>query len=345
MIDFGTIENEIKQGTYCALWDNPDYMWEAITINPAPDGKREQQQEKTNKMAKKEQITPESNIEKLTYDICKSLIPENWEYITSGFKRDHVLMVLKQLETNEQQTKVFNMIIDSHQTIHNNGFLYSDPDWKQGISLSLALKEIPTKKHIPQIPTNADGVDYTKFAELIKNYDSTVDALSQELEANRKRESSVRELASAIAQLQATMEKAGEESAELKQQNEALKATLQEKDNEIRQKDEQIEQFKAESNKETFNKKEIVNEVVTLMVKEAEEWEDLEERKAVSSIILATLTEYLTPNVKKAVKALKHKKPEPPTPTELVLTKNVTNEIHEVHPNAVGVKIEKEDKK
>lgn len=388
MTDFFQIENEIKQGTYCGLWDNPDYMWEAKTINSnSPNDEQQEkkgeiakteQQKKTDEMEKDDLITPEVLIGELNYNKCKDLDPGDWEYITKGFKKEYVLMVLKSLETSEQQTKIFNSICDGYNAINSNnsfGFIY--PDWIDAISLALKFKKIPTKERTPEIPTNADGVDYTKYSELIKHYSSTIENLSQELEANRKKEQAQQELLAASSQLQAVLEKAGEESEKLKKQNETLQASLEEKGNEIRQKDELLAQLteEAEARKgldedernryearikelteanvllshekvkanNSPNKQAIINELVGEMVKEAQDWEH-EERKTVNSLIMNTCGDYLSNETKKRVKELKKKKSVPMVGGDLVMEKHVGNQVNGVQAGATGVIVKGENK-
>lgn len=323
---FYTIEDQIKQGTYCGRWDNPDYMWENIVINPPPQAKTQQQQEKTDevvkteqqtetdKMEKVEQTIPEVSINELSYEVCKELNPSEWNIVTHGFEEESVVAILQNMTTKCEQLEIYDIIVEACSNYRNpfGDYDYTNPDWVVRVSLLLKLGKIPLTETINNVPINDGNLDYTKYSELLKHYYDISNALSLELEANRKKEHAQQELLAASAQLQTVLKNASEEGDKLKKQNEALKVSLQEKDNEIQQKDMQISQLKKEAeerngldedDKEAF-KLEVINNLIKKMVDEAKEWSEAD-RGIVNGLLMNTCTSYMTKEVTNLVKGLR----------------------------------------
>lgn len=389
-LTFFQIENNIKQGTYCGPWDNPDYMWEAKTLNSNTTNDVQQQEKKgeivkteqqteTDKMEKVEQTIPEVSINELSYEVCKELSPSEWNLVTHEFEEESVVAILQNMTTKCEQLEIYDIIVEVCRNYRNpyGDYGYTNPDWVVRVSLLLKLGKIPLTETINNVPINDGNLDYTKYSELLKHYYDITNALSLELEANRKKEHAQQELLAASAQLQTVLKNASEEGDKLKKQNEALKVSLQEKDNEIQQKDELLAQLteEAEARKgldedernryearinelmeanvllshekekanNSPNKQAIINELVGEMVKEAQDWEH-GERQAVNSLIMNTCADDLTPETKKKVRELKKKKSVPIVGGDLVIDKHVDTAVNGVQAGGTGVIVKRENK-
>lgn len=328
-------------------------------------------------------MTPKSSVatspnesKVLTLDVVEKLSTTAWRETTDTFQQEKVRDILSECDCHATQLIAFDCILRSVEDWFGIGRGFEG----QGrIEIDLMRDAIGYKyKSAPyDVPQTAESkIDYLQVQRLLSSYQATTNALSQELEANRKKEQAQQELLAASSQLQAVLEKA-RESDKLKKQIESLEASLKEKDNEIRQKDEQIVQLTKEADerkgldedernryearikelteanvllshekvkgRNSPNKLAIINELVGEMVKEAQDWEH-DERQAVNSLIMNTCADDLTPETKKKVKELKKKKSVPMVGGDLVMEKHVGNQVNGVQAGATGVIVKGEDK-
>lgn len=320
---------------------------------------------------------PQNESKALTLGVVEKLSTTAWRETTDTFQQEKVRDILSECDCHATQLRAFDCILRAVEDWFGIGRGFEG----QGrIEIDLMRDAIGYKyKSAPyDVPQTAESkIDYLQVQRLLSSYQATTNALSQELEANRKKEQAQQELLAASSQLQAVLEKAGEECEKLKKHNDTLQASLKEKDNEIRQKDEQIAQLtkEAEARKgldedeknkyearikelteanvllshekvkanNSPNKQAVINELVGEMVKEAQDWEH-SERQAVNSLIMNTCADDLTPETKKKVKELKKKKSVPMVGGDLVMEKHVGNQVNGVQAGATGVIVKEENK-